>query len=93
MGNTITPDEFVRLAVLKLRTGNFKGIHTVFSGFNDAFKRYFGGGDPIQATNRMAEEGRIALRPVKRGVMIYLPEDAPDLMDKGEAALRKMGLL
>ncbi len=93
MKEKISPEEFVRLAVLRLRTGNFKGIHTVYSGFNEAYKRYYEGADPIDATNRMNGQGTISLRPVKKGMMIYLPEDAPDWADKGELALRKMGLL
>ena len=91
--NKMPPEAFVKLAIVKLRTGNFKGIHSVFSGFNEAFKRYYGDGDPIETTNGLAESGKIALRPVKRGVMLYLPEEAPSFADKAELALRKMGLL
>jgi hypothetical protein len=28
-------------------------------------------------TKRLAEEGKIVTRPVKGGVMLYLPQDAP----------------
>jgi hypothetical protein len=89
----ISQEEFVKLAIVKLRTGNFRGIHSVFSGFNEAFKKYYGDGDPIATTNALAEAGTIALRPVKRGVMLYMPEEAPEFADKAELALRKMGLL
>ncbi len=89
----ISQEAFVKLAIVKLRTGNFKGIHSVFSGFNEAFKRYYGDADPIETTNALSENGKIALRPVKRGVMLYLPEEAPEFADKAELALRKMGLL
>jgi hypothetical protein len=92
MGKKITPEEFVKLAIAKLRNEPYKGIHSVYSGFNEAFKKYFAGGDPIQLTNRMAEDGRIALRPVKGGVVLYLPEDGPKT-SRGEEALQKMGLL
>lgn len=84
-------EEFVKLAIVKLRTGNFRGIHSVFSGFNEAFKKYFEGEDPIKITTKLAEEGKIALRPAKNGVVLYLPEDAPQA--RGDAALKKMGLL
>ncbi|MDH4198556.1 MAG: hypothetical protein OEW05_14170 [Candidatus Aminicenantes bacterium] len=89
----MSQEAFVKLAIVKLRTGNFKGIHSVFSGFNEAFKRYYGDADPIDTTNNLAETGKIALRPVKRGVMLYLPEEAPEFADKAELALRKMGLI
>jgi hypothetical protein len=89
----LTPEEFVSLAIVKLRDGRFKGVHSVFSGFNEAFKLYFAGENPIEATNRMAEQGRIVLRPTKGGVVLYLPQDAPQQGSRGEEALKKMGLL
>ena len=71
-----TEEEFVVRAIKKLRKLPYKGIHSVYSGFNDAFKRYFGT-NPIETTNTLAQENKIAIRPVKGGVMLYLPEDAP----------------
>ncbi len=88
----LTAEEFVLLAITKLRSGQFKGIHSVYSGFNEAFKAYFAGADPVQTTSQLAREGKIVLRPVKGGVIIYLPEDAPRFT-RGEQALQKMGLL
>ncbi len=92
MKKKMTHEEFVTLAILKLRTGNFKGIHTVFSGFNEGFKLYFEGENPVDATTALADEGKIAIRPAKRGVMLYLPGEAPQ-GSRGENALKKMGLL
>jgi len=92
MSKKISPEEFVRLAIAKLRNEPYKGIHSVYSGFNEAFKKYFAGDDPIRLTNQMAEDGKIALRPVKGGVVLYLPEDGPKT-SRGEEALKKMGLL
>ena len=68
--------EFIIRAVKKLRKPPYKGIHSVYSGFNRAFRDYYQK-DPIETTTRLAEEGRIVTRPVKGGVMIYLPEEAP----------------
>jgi hypothetical protein len=81
----LTEEEFVRKAVKKLR-GKYKGIHTVYSGFNTAFKQYFGT-NPVEATQRLASEGKINIRPVKGGVMIYLPEDA---QNTAEDVLKKI---
>jgi len=72
----LSEEEFIRRAIKKLR-GKYKGIHTVYSGFNQAFKQYFGT-NPIETTQRLAKEGRISIRPVKGGVILYLPEDAPN---------------
>ncbi len=85
-------EEFVRLAVVKLRLENYKGIHSVYSGFNDAFKAYFEGSNPIEATGELSRQGKLTLRPVKGGVMLYLPEDGPQY-SRGDLALMKMGLL
>ena len=92
MSKRLSYDEFVRQAILKLRTGNYKGIHSVYSGFNEAFKNYFEGEAPVKITTKLAKEGKIVIRPARGGVVLYLPEDAPQL-DRGKQALKKMGLL
>lgn len=72
----ISEYEFVIKAIKKLRKPPYKGIHSVYSGFNQAFKGYFGT-NPVETTQRLAQEGKIGIRPVKGGVMLYLPEDDP----------------
>lgn len=92
MSAKMNHEEFVRKAVVSLRKEGYKGIHTVFSGFNEAFKKYFEGENPVEATNQLAQEGKIVIRPVKGGVMLYLPEDAPVAKSSANEALKKMGL-
>ena len=92
MSDKMGAEEFVRLAVVRLRNANFKGIHSVYSGFNEAFRKSFEGADPVKATMEFAEAGKLVLRPAKNGVMLYLPEDAPQ-GDRGDRALKKMGLI
>jgi hypothetical protein len=92
MKNKLSPEEFVKLAISRLRLDNYKGIHSIYSGFNDAFKSYFDGANPIEATDELAKQGKIGLRPVKGGVMLYLPGEGPE-MNRGDLALKKMGLL
>jgi hypothetical protein len=72
----LTEIEFVVRAIAKLKKDQYKGIHSVYSGFNKAFREYYGQ-DPVECTTRLAAEGRIVTRPVKGGVMIYLPGEAP----------------
>ena len=60
----------------KLKKPPYKGIHSVYSGFNQAFREYFKK-DPVEATTKLAQEGKIVTRPVKGGATLYLPEDAP----------------
>lgn len=84
----LTEDEFVLRAIEKLRKPPYKGIHTVYSGFNQAFRKEYNS-DPVVVTNRMAGEGRITIRPVKGGVMLYLAQDAPGSMNVQEV-LRKI---
>jgi hypothetical protein len=92
MKSKLSPEEFVKLAIARLRLENYKGIHSVYSGFNEAFKSYFDGANPIDATGELARLGKITLRPVKGGVMLYVPGEGPE-MSRGDMALKKMGLL
>jgi len=92
MAERLDHEEFVKKAIVSLKKEGFKGIHTVYSGFNDAFKKYYGGESPIEATNKLAKDGKIVLRTVKGGVMLYLPENVPAAGRSAEETLKKMGL-
>lgn len=70
----LSEEEFVVRAIKKLKRPPYRGIHSVYSGFNQAFRKYFDA-NPVDVTNRLASEGKIRTRPVKGGVMLYLPED------------------
>jgi hypothetical protein len=72
----LTEEEFVVQAIRRLRKDPFRGIHSVYSGFNEAFRKYFGT-NPVEATSRLANEGKIETRPFKGGVMLFLPGEAP----------------
>ncbi len=91
MTEKLSHEEFIKKAILTLRKDGYKGIHSVYSGFNEAFKKYFEGENPVDVTNSLSKEGRIVVRPVRGGVMLYLPEDIPG-SSTAEAALKKMGL-
>ena len=75
-GKKLSEEEFVVQATRKLRKDPYRGIHSVYSGFNEAFRKYFGT-NPVDATNRLASEGKIESRPFKGGVMLFLPGEAP----------------
>ena len=80
MGNmpkkgNLSPEEFVYKAIVRLRVPPYKGIHTVYSGFNDAFREYFPLLDPVDFTNQMSKEGKIVIRPAKGGVIIYKSDE------------------
>jgi len=72
----LTEEAFVVQAIKKLRKEPFRGIHSVYSGFNEAFRKYFNT-NPVEATSRLAAEGKIETRPFKGGAMIFLPGEAP----------------
>ncbi len=72
----LTEEEFVVQAIKKLRKDPFRGIHSVYSGFNEAFRKYFGT-NPVEATSKLATEGKVETRPFKGGVMLFLPGEAP----------------
>ncbi|MGE4357315.1 MAG: hypothetical protein AB7E08_02020 [Candidatus Omnitrophota bacterium] len=92
MENKLSHEEFIRKAIVTLRRPEYRGIHSVYSGFNEAFRKYFPGDDPVKVTNQLAKEGKIVVRPVKGGVMLYLPEDITGGRMSGDEALKKMGL-
>lgn len=88
MDKKLSEYEFVVKAIKKLRKPPYKGIHSVYSGFNQAFREYHNK-DPVEVTTKLANEGKIAVRPVRGGVTLYLPEDAPAAMG-GKSALDKI---
>lgn len=72
----LTPEAFVLKAITTLKTEKFKGIHVVRSGFNQAFRDYFGNeADPIATTTQMRKDGKIAVFLAKGGASLYLRED------------------
>lgn len=79
--------DFIVRAIKKLRKPPYKGIHSVYSGFNQAFREYFNK-DPVEATQKLVGEGKIVTRPVKGGVLLMLPEDA--LVQNQKAVLNKI---
>lgn len=76
----LSQEEFVTRAIEKLRRPGYKGIHTVYSGFNKAFRDYFDA-DPVIATQALAQKGVIAQHGARGGSMIYLAKDAPARKD------------
>lgn len=91
MSEKMTREKFVEVAIRKLRKPPYKGIHTVFSGFNAAFREYYPETDPVVAVNEMRDAGVIQSHFAKGGCMIYLPGDAPRLIDKsGKNTLAKI---
>ena len=69
--------EFVRIAILRLRTNKSKGVHTVFSGLNSAYRVYFEGDDPVKDINAMVKTGKFEMHPTKGGVMLYIKGEMP----------------
>ena len=88
----LTQADFVKKAIVSLRKDPYKGIHSVFSGFNEAFRAYFNEDpNPIKWTTQLATDGVIEVRPARGGVMLYLPGEAP-ARSTGKEVLKKMGL-
>jgi hypothetical protein len=51
----LTEEEFIAQAIKKLRKDPYRGIHSVYSGFNEAFRKYFGT-NPVEVTSRLSSE-------------------------------------
>jgi len=76
MGKELSKQEFVKKAIKELGDPPEKGIHTRYSGFQEAFQEYFGE-DPLEATEKLEKREEIVKVPEKDGSRLYLPEDAP----------------
>jgi hypothetical protein len=89
-GPRMTYEDFVKTSIQSLRdpNGKSRGIHVVFSGFNNAFRKYYGE-EPQPRVDQLVKDGVIELRPARKGVMIYLPNEAP-LARSGDDALIKI---
>lgn len=68
--------EFTCKAIKALRVPPYRGIHTVYTGFNREFKNYFGK-NPVDATKELVAKGVITSRPVKGGALIYIAGEQP----------------
>ena len=64
----LTPERFVFRAIEKLAKDGRQTIHTVFSGFNQAFKVYFQDEElnPITEVDKLKETGKIDFHPCRR---------------------------
>ncbi len=89
----LTPEQFVAIALEKLRNPEHKGIHSVYSGFNEAFREYFPGLDPVETVKQLAEQGKIKVRPTRGGAVIYPAETDVTSPTDGKRTLEKMGLV
>ena len=81
MEDKISHLEFIIKSIKSLRTDKSKGIHVVFSGFNDSFRLYFNA-DPIKVVDQYVSSGEIEKRFVKGGAMIYLRGEGPKISSK-----------
>lgn len=69
------------------------GAHVIYSGLSGIFKEYFPAINLRELTEAMEADGKIAIRPVRGGVMLYLPEDAPAMREnKADALAERLGL-
>ncbi len=85
------PEEFTLLAIKKLSEPPHKAIHSVYSGFNSAFRRYFPILDPVKEVQKLDKTGKVSIRPSKGGVIIFAgKENTPS--GSAEKVLAKMGL-
>lgn len=90
----LTPKEFVLRAYEKLRDPKYKGLHVVYSGFNEAFREYYRdeGLDVREVIDELVKEEFIKKAPARGGIKIYLPKDAPATHREKGASLKKMDL-
>lgn len=91
MTQKLTVEEFVFRAIEKLAPEGKQTIHTVFSGFNEAFREYFPGQDPIEEVKKLHEAGKISFG-LRRGGAIIAPPGVIAPVQKSRETLAKMGV-
>ena len=90
-GERLTVEEFALRAIEKLADPGRQTIHTVYSGFNDGFRKYFPGQDPVKEVGKLVEQCKISFRFCRGGALIGKP-GAIARQESPETALKKMGL-
>lgn len=86
--------DFVLKAIENLRDpSKSTGIHSKFSGFNEAFREYFGGADPVEATARLQAEKVIVIQPRRGGVMLYKTGEEPKAGPNPQAVKRTLAAM
>ena len=90
MAATAEQRKFVKTAVVALRQEPYKGIHIVYSGFNQAFRMKFPEADVREVTAQMQADGEVRIIPCKGGAIMYLAEDGPasNALNKIEVLLK-----
>ncbi len=88
----LSVEAFTLHAIKTLRKPDKKGLHTVWSGFNLGFRKYFPDLDPVAETKRLVEEGKIGMHLARGGAVIYLPSEAPSQNTSADQVLKKMGV-
>ncbi len=91
MSEKLSVEQFVFRAIERLAPEGKNIIHTVFSGFNQAFREYFPGEDPIEAVKKLHEEGKISFG-LRRGGAIIAPPGVIQSTPKTQDTLSKMGI-
>src|SRR5439155_4387902 len=85
--NRLPPEQFTLRAIERLR-GKYPGLHTVYSGFNQAFRASYPKVDPVAFTQALAAKGKIGLRIVRGGAMLFLPGEVKDRAARFAEAVR-----
>jgi hypothetical protein len=82
-------DKFIVDAIETLRVPPKKGIHVVYSGFNEAFRKHFPEFNPIEETRRMEDEGKLHIKPSRGGAIIYKSSELPASFSNNEEEILK----
>ncbi len=90
--NRLSHEAFFLRAIETLKPEGREGVHTVFSGFNEAFRDYFPGDDPVVVMKSLAEAGKIKLRTARGGAVIYPPDFELPNPKSAKDVLGKMGV-
>lgn len=84
----LTHEEFIFRAIRKLPKPPYVGLHVRYSGFPEAWAKYFGNVDYNPIIDKMIADGKLTHRLSKGGITVYIPGTDPrekrtqDALDK-----------
>lgn len=80
----IPPEEFVIESILNSRRAIYEGIHSIYSGFNEAFKKNYGE-DPTNTLQKLESEGKIKIKKYKTGLVLFIGKKVSNSNDQAQS--------
>ena len=82
--STIPPEEFVIKSILNSKRAFEEGIHLIYSGLNEAFRKNYGE-DPTKTLQKLESEGKIKIKKYKTGLFLFIAKKVSNSNDQAQS--------